>query len=111
LYIATDGSAEIVKRIYEEYIEGKSFDAIRRSLFNEDIMKFVAVQVYWNAQNKVVITNRYFTKSAILSAERNNNNVKLIDRDDLQLLLREYRDCLENKNLFSFFPLRKQANN
>lgn len=45
LYIATDGSAEIVKRIYEEYIEGKSFDTSRRSLFNEDIMKFVAVQV------------------------------------------------------------------
>jgi hypothetical protein len=64
---------------------------------------------YWNAQNKVVITNRYFTKSAILSAER--NNVKLIDRDGLQLLLREYRYSLENKKLFRFFPLRKQANN
>ncbi|HWL22692.1 MAG TPA: recombinase family protein [Ureibacillus sp.] len=37
LYIATDGTAEIVKRIYNEYIEGKSFDAIGRSLFNEDI--------------------------------------------------------------------------
>jgi hypothetical protein len=64
---------------------------------------------YWNAQNKIVITNRYFTKSAILSAER--NHVKLIDRDGLQLLLREYRDSLENKNLFRFFPLRKQSNN
>ncbi|MEC1526075.1 restriction endonuclease [Neobacillus niacini] len=72
-------------------------------------MKVCGGAGYWNAQNKVVITNRYFTKSAILSAER--NNVKLIDRDGLQLLLREYRDSLENKNLFRFFPLSKQAIN
>jgi hypothetical protein len=64
---------------------------------------------YWNAQKKMVITNRYFTKSAILSAER--NNVRLINREDLQLLLREYRESLENKNLFRIFPQRKQANN
>ncbi|KWU61140.1 recombinase family protein [Priestia megaterium] len=35
--IGTDSSADIVKRIYENYMEEKSFDAIRRSLFNEDI--------------------------------------------------------------------------
>lgn len=32
LYISNDGSAEIVKRIFNEYIEGRSFDAISRSL-------------------------------------------------------------------------------
>ena len=37
LSIATDGSAEIVQLIYAEYIDGKSFDAIGRSLFNEHI--------------------------------------------------------------------------
>ncbi|WP_163103075.1 restriction endonuclease [Peribacillus alkalitolerans] len=63
---------------------------------------------YWNAQKKIVITNRYYSKAAILSAKR--NNVKLIDRDGLQLLLREYQDSMENKNLFSIFPLKKQAN-
>ncbi|WP_157951030.1 restriction endonuclease [Peribacillus acanthi] len=63
---------------------------------------------YWNAPKKMVITNRYFTKAAILSAER--NNVKLIDRDSLQLLLREYRDTVENKNSYIMFPFRKQAN-
>jgi HJR/Mrr/RecB family endonuclease len=63
---------------------------------------------YWNAQKKIVLTNRYFTKSAILSAER--NSVKLIDRDGLTLLLREYRESLEKKNLFRIFPPRKKAN-
>jgi hypothetical protein len=63
---------------------------------------------YWNAQKKVVITNRYFTKSAIISAER--NNVHLINRDGLQLLLREYRETLDNKNLFRIFSSRKKAN-
>jgi hypothetical protein len=63
---------------------------------------------YWNAQKKMVITNRFFTKSALLSAER--NNVKLIDRDGLQLLLREYKESLENKNFFRIFPFWKQAN-
>lgn len=37
LFIAKDGSAEIVKRIYSEFISGKSFDAIGRILFNEDV--------------------------------------------------------------------------
>lgn len=37
LLISNDGSAEIVKRIYEEYIAGKSFDAIGRSLYNENV--------------------------------------------------------------------------
>lgn len=37
LFIANDGSAEIVKLIYSEYISGKSFDAIGRYLFNENI--------------------------------------------------------------------------
>jgi HJR/Mrr/RecB family endonuclease len=63
---------------------------------------------YWNAQKKMVITNRYFTKSAILSAGR--NNVKLIDRDGLQLLLREYQESMKNKGLFRIFPPKKKAN-
>lgn len=37
LTIATDGSAEIVKQIYAEFIKGKSFDAIGRTLFENDI--------------------------------------------------------------------------
>lgn len=36
---------------------------------------------YHNANKKIVITNRYFTKAAITQAKR--NNVKIIDRDDL----------------------------
>lgn len=37
LYISTSGSAEVVQRIFKEYIDGKSFDAIGRSLFNEGV--------------------------------------------------------------------------
>ncbi|WP_186316946.1 recombinase family protein [Bacillus altitudinis] len=37
LYISRSGSAEVVQRIYKEYIAGKSFDAIGRSLFNEGV--------------------------------------------------------------------------
>lgn len=37
LLISNDGSAEIVKRIYKEYITGKSFDAIGLSLYNEHV--------------------------------------------------------------------------
>lgn len=32
LYIASDGSAEIVKRIFKEYMEGHSFARIAREL-------------------------------------------------------------------------------
>ncbi|MCM3669011.1 restriction endonuclease [Mesobacillus maritimus] len=81
----------------------------RQSVGVEAINEVCGGAGYWNAQKKIVITNRYFTKSAILSAER--NNVKLVDRDDLQLLLREYKECLENRNLFRIFSHRKQANN
>jgi hypothetical protein len=57
---------------------------------------------YWNATRKMVITNRYFTKAAISSAER--NNVELIDREGLKKLLQEYHDTLEEKFNFGFLP-------
>lgn len=37
LHIAEDGSAEVVKRIYNLYIQGRSFDAISRILIAENI--------------------------------------------------------------------------
>lgn len=37
LYISEDGSAEVVKRIYNLYIQGRSFDAISRTLIAENI--------------------------------------------------------------------------
>lgn len=57
---------------------------------------------YWKAQKKMVITNRYFTQSAILSAKR--NQVKLIDREGLQNLLHEYREALEQNHLHRLLP-------
>ena len=43
---------------------------------------------YYNANNKWVVTNNYYTDNAIVLAHK--NNVKLIDRDDLILMLKEY---------------------
>lgn len=37
LYVSEDGSAEVVKRIYSLYIQGRSFDAISRILLAENI--------------------------------------------------------------------------
>ncbi len=53
---------------------------------------------YHNANTKIVITNRYFTKAAITQAKR--NNVKLIDRDDLIGLINDANKS--NKIEFSF---------
>lgn len=45
---------------------------------------------YHNANNKVVITNRYYTKGAIISAKR--NGVILLDRDDLIRMINQYNE-------------------
>jgi HJR/Mrr/RecB family endonuclease len=106
---AGDFGADVitVKEKTKNVIQAKCFGE-NQSVGVEAINEVCGDAGYWNAQNKVVITNRYFTKSAILSAEK--NNVKLINRDGVQLFLREYRECLGNKNLFRIFPLRKTAN-
>ncbi|BDH61475.1 hypothetical protein MTP04_16050 [Lysinibacillus sp. PLM2] len=55
----------------------------------------------WNVQKKMVITNRYFTKNAFITAK--SNNIELIDRDGLQLLIQKYKEIKEEKSIFSFF--------
>ncbi|HWO76944.1 MAG TPA: restriction endonuclease [Bacillus sp. (in: firmicutes)] len=46
---------------------------------------------YYKANNKWVITNNYYTDNAIVQAYK--NNVNLFDRDDLLLMLREYKNA------------------
>ena len=45
------------------------------------VQEIVAAKKYYNADNAIVITNNYFTKSAQILAER--NDVELWDRDTL----------------------------
>lgn len=45
---------------------------------------------YYNATKKIVITNRYFTDAAKISAKR--NGVTLLDRDDLIRMINQYNE-------------------
>lgn len=74
-------------------VTGKTKTAIQvkcycngRTVGVEAINEVLGGAGYSNAQRKMVITNRYYTKAAIQSAER--NNVELINRDGLLPLLK-----------------------
>lgn len=54
---------------------------------------------YWNVQKKIIITNRYFTKKAYISAK--HNKVEMINRDGLKILIREFQRKQGNKRTFS----------
>ncbi|NPE31635.1 restriction endonuclease [Methanococcoides sp. SA1] len=53
---------------------------------NSAIQEVVASKAYYDCNDCMVVTNNYFTKSAIDLARV--NNVKLIDRDNLKRLIR-----------------------
>ena len=55
---------------------------------NKGIQEVVAAIKQYNADEAMVITNSYFTKSAAQLA--NSNNVALIDRDKLNELIQYY---------------------
>lgn len=52
LFIRDDYTPDIVRRIYNEYIEGKGFDAIARGLYNEGIATPAQVSGKGNASDK-----------------------------------------------------------
>lgn len=65
LYIASDGSAEVVKCIFKEYIEGRSFDGIARGLSSENTPTPAArkgnknVGKYWHGSTVRQILERH----------------------------------------------------
>lgn len=59
------------------------------------VQEIFSAKKYYNADSTVVITNNYFTKSAIELAEI--NDVLLIDRDGLQKLIAKSKDNSTNK--------------
>jgi hypothetical protein len=54
------------------------------------INEVVGAAGYYNATKKIVITNRYFTDAAKISAKR--NAVTLLDRDDLIRMINQYNE-------------------
>ncbi|WP_406944157.1 restriction endonuclease [Halobacillus sp. SY10] len=64
------------------------------------VNEIVGASGYYKANKKWVITNQFYTNAAIVQAHK--NKVKLLDRDDLILMLRHY-----NKNSIKRKPIRK----
>lgn len=64
---------------------------------------------YWKVQKKMVITNRFFTKKALITAK--SNNVEMIDRDGLQFLIKEYQKISEQRKIFNFFSFLNKWKN
>jgi HJR/Mrr/RecB family endonuclease len=56
---------------------------------------------YWRVQKKIVITNRYFSKMALITAK--SNNIEMIDHDGLKILIKEYQEMIEPRFIFHFF--------
>ncbi|TQR14744.1 restriction endonuclease [Psychrobacillus soli] len=55
---------------------------------------------YWNVHKKLIITNRYFTEKALISAQ--HNEIEMIDRNGLMLLIREYQELRIQKGSSTF---------
>lgn len=64
---------------------------------------------YWNVQKKIIITNRYFTKKALISAQ--HNEIEMINRNGLKLLIGEYQEIREQKGTFSYLTFFKFKHN
>ncbi|MFC5530481.1 recombinase family protein [Cohnella yongneupensis] len=68
LYISDDGSAEVVKRIFQHYLEGKGFDAIARELFEQDVPTSSMLAnkkkqtIYWHGSSvRKILENPHYT--------------------------------------------------
>ncbi|WP_186278738.1 recombinase family protein [Lysinibacillus sp. BW-2-10] len=88
LYIATDGSNLIVQRIFKEYIDGRSFDAIARSLSNEKVATPAARKgnknagPYWHGSTvRLILERKNYTgcfvggKTSTLSPRSNKRRI------------------------------------
>lgn len=68
LYVRDDYTPEVVKRIFNMYLQGKGFDAIARQLYNESIPTPAQLKGKSNASDKwhgstikVILTNPHYT--------------------------------------------------
>ncbi|MFJ5792697.1 restriction endonuclease [Lysinibacillus sp. NPDC093197] len=95
----------IIKDKIKTGIQAKCYGEGRR-IGVEAVNEICGGAGYWKAQKKKVITNRYFTKKALNSAKA--NNVEMVDRDGLQLLIKEYQLILQRRGASSFFSFIKR---
>lgn len=68
LYISDDGSSEVVKRIFQRYLEGKGFDAIARELFEQGVPTSSMLAnkkkqtIYWHGSSvRKILENPHYT--------------------------------------------------
>lgn len=93
--------------------QGKRKIAVQAKRYGENnkvgvsvVNEIVGGAGYWGCNEKWIITNSYFTEPAVICAHR--NKVKLIDREELCLMLKEYSKSLNNRtNKASWFSRRK----
>ncbi|WP_431798933.1 restriction endonuclease [Halobacillus andaensis] len=93
---SNDFGADLILR------KGNDLIVVQAKRYSENIgisaiNEVVGAAGYYNANKKWVVTNRYFTNAAAIQAYK--NKVKLFDRDNLLLMLKEYNTPRPPKGL------------
>lgn len=58
--IINEAEAEIVRRIYEEYLEGKSYQAIAKGLMRDKIKTVTGGDRWWDSSITIILTNEKY---------------------------------------------------
>ncbi|KJD42333.1 recombinase family protein [Paenibacillus terrae] len=58
--VINEPEAEIVRRIYEEYLDGKSYQAIARGLMRDDIKTVTGGDTWWDSSITLILTNEKY---------------------------------------------------
>lgn len=111
LHIAKDGSAEVVKRIFTLYIQGRSFDAISRTLIAENIVTPAArknkrnANQYWHGSTvRQILEREIYTgtfiggKSATVSV---TSKKRLIINPEDWIIIEDTHEAIISKDDFN----------
>ncbi|MGG1673558.1 recombinase family protein [Paenibacillus sp. NRS-1783] len=58
--VINEPEAEIVRRIYEEYLDGKSYQAIARNLMRDHIKTVTGGDTWWDSSITLILTNEKY---------------------------------------------------
>ncbi|MGG1618398.1 recombinase family protein [Paenibacillus sp. NRS-1781] len=58
--VINESEAEIVRRIYEEYLDGKSYQAIARGLMRDHIKTVTGGDTWWDSSITLILTNEKY---------------------------------------------------
>jgi restriction system protein len=84
------GDLVLKKRKEKSVVKAKRYGEDKK-VGVDAINEVVGAAGYYNATKKMVITNRYYTDAAKITAKR--NGVILLDRDDLIRMINQYNDA------------------